>query len=881
MLKINELNRIHLGVQGENDARTIEIDVTEWMKSYPAGTVSVWNKRNGETINYTPTGIEYDADEKILSWTPSGVDTFYAGAGWCGIILTENGVVKKSRNIETFVTASESDIPGSDANAFDYNRASNKPKLNGVEIQGEKDLKTLGAFDDTNMSSTTKTMSAAKIKEELDKKIDKANIENDLTGTAEGKVLDARQGKILKDQVDGKIDKPFGVTAGKFLQTDNDGKEIWGNPADAAVIAQYVASWLSEHTSGGETLVADDTFTIPGAAAESVAVGALKSALNSSLGYLAYINYACDLWIANDKSVSLNSETSKSTLIPVSNGQKIYTKYNGTNTIRFVFLKSAPVSGSTASLSDTYNDIVYNNSESGVEYTIPADTNYLWIGDVNRLGSLQSPDILKIDGIDIKITLDETIIQIYEKIEQNKSALQTDIQDIVENGVGFATNAQKAVIAENAGFEWFFASEDVDFNRTAVETVFSDYVEFTRTDQAFSINVSAFSISRDSSLVCYAFGLWDIEDLVGKGKHIILDFTNSGYVSSGASYYINKLLLTKGYDYGSANILYTFNTDSLQSKISRIEFDLDTLADFSGEDHVRLLIGFSHTISSSGGTVTGRGATTISVKAQMITGEVYAKHLLGFDPNDYYTKTQSDNRYAQKPSWYYGKKICTFGDSLTGNGHFASDEVNTGYWQPLLHDYLGATVINVGVGGTTVFNNGQGSTQNGYNLTQSWMCSDERINMIPQDSDVIIFWGGHNDAYSIHPFSDLTIGQETPDDTLFTGAYQICLSKMVARCPNALIICVTPHVARTDENSNENTEFVGGNGRTMNNCAKLVVDICHYYGFPVIDMRDSGLSVLNHAKYFADVIHVNSTDGAEMVAMAMINGLKRFEPIEF
>ena len=85
MFKIDELNRLYLGVQGENAARTIVIDVSEWLKTYPGGTVSIWSKRNGENTNYTPNGLVFSATDKTISWTPDGVDTFYAGPGRCGI----------------------------------------------------------------------------------------------------------------------------------------------------------------------------------------------------------------------------------------------------------------------------------------------------------------------------------------------------------------------------------------------------------------------------------------------------------------------------------------------------------------------------------------------------------------------------------------------------------------------------------------------------------------------------------------------------------------------------------------------------------------------------------------------------------------------------
>ena len=41
MLKINEVERIYLGIQGENNARPITIDVSPWIMQYPNGTEGI------------------------------------------------------------------------------------------------------------------------------------------------------------------------------------------------------------------------------------------------------------------------------------------------------------------------------------------------------------------------------------------------------------------------------------------------------------------------------------------------------------------------------------------------------------------------------------------------------------------------------------------------------------------------------------------------------------------------------------------------------------------------------------------------------------------------------------------------------------------------
>lgn len=105
MLKVNELTGIYLGVRGENYARTIEIDVSPWTTGHPAANISIWHKRNGASAKEA-TGAQYNPETRVISWSPSGIDTYNEGAGIAEIRMTEDGVIKKSRDIPTLTTPS-------------------------------------------------------------------------------------------------------------------------------------------------------------------------------------------------------------------------------------------------------------------------------------------------------------------------------------------------------------------------------------------------------------------------------------------------------------------------------------------------------------------------------------------------------------------------------------------------------------------------------------------------------------------------------------------------------------------------------------------------------------------------------------------------------
>ena len=105
MLKLNNLNRIYLGCQGENMAQTISIDVSDWIAGYESGIVTIWHKRNGDEVPY-PVAATLDMENGIMYWTPTRTDTYVAGEGEAEFRLSEYSVVKKSRKVITGVSPS-------------------------------------------------------------------------------------------------------------------------------------------------------------------------------------------------------------------------------------------------------------------------------------------------------------------------------------------------------------------------------------------------------------------------------------------------------------------------------------------------------------------------------------------------------------------------------------------------------------------------------------------------------------------------------------------------------------------------------------------------------------------------------------------------------
>lgn len=103
---------ILLGRCGENLARTVEIDVSEYLKEYPGAVVTLLHRRHGED-NIYPVAAELR--DGCLIWQPTSADTAIVGDGEAEVRVTVDGVLAKSKIISTVVsrslTGQETDAP--------------------------------------------------------------------------------------------------------------------------------------------------------------------------------------------------------------------------------------------------------------------------------------------------------------------------------------------------------------------------------------------------------------------------------------------------------------------------------------------------------------------------------------------------------------------------------------------------------------------------------------------------------------------------------------------------------------------------------------------------------------------------------------------------
>ena len=103
-IEIGKLSRLTLGYQGENNARPINVDVSDWLKEFPGAAVGLMLMRPGEDEFY-PAAVK--VKDGVMSFIPTRGDLVYAGEGEAQFILTGTDDVElRSRVVKTTINAS-------------------------------------------------------------------------------------------------------------------------------------------------------------------------------------------------------------------------------------------------------------------------------------------------------------------------------------------------------------------------------------------------------------------------------------------------------------------------------------------------------------------------------------------------------------------------------------------------------------------------------------------------------------------------------------------------------------------------------------------------------------------------------------------------------
>ena len=251
-----------------------------------------------------------------------------------------------------------------------------------------------------------------------------------------------------------------------------------------------------------------------------------------------------------------------------------------------------------------------------------------------------------------------------------------------------------------------------------------------------------------------------------------------------------------------------------------------------------------------------------------------------------------------------GRVCATLGSSLT----------QMGKWDVIVKQALGfAKMYNRGSGQTTMADmrkyntagypaqrkilsnvdnyseeNSSVFSDSGTITIDAWYSSEARINLLPQNADLVLIDLATNDAYRAinnptlvdfdefmkpHVFSGDVWSADSFDDTTFEGAFFTMVKRIQTRCPNARIVVwgMLMNSLFTDKNDSLKKYM------TM---YSRIEELCRKCGAIFIDtMMYEGANKFNILDYHTDYVHPATTDLAvSAVAGALIGHLKNIYP---
>ena len=243
---------------------------------------------------------------------------------------------------------------------------------------------------------------------------------------------------------------------------------------------------------------------------------------------------------------------------------------------------------------------------------------------------------------------------------------------------------------------------------------------------------------------------------------------------------------------------------------------------------------------------------------------------------------------------FVGKVISIMGDSIStfegwipiDDGHNLNhrkrypqanlfDDVRLTWWHMLITN-LGAKLgVNDSWAGSMVSNT---ATTNSADLgPDACMSSVTRITNLGSNGtpDLIFFYGGTNDAArnvpmgTFDPSKFQQVDLTTTTWSTFADAYAVAIMRMQYFYPDAKIIAMTPTWT---------TSYY--TPQRLNEVAKMIEEVCDYFGVAVVDLRKCGINRNNLDKTLGDGIHPSAL-GMEMIEKYLRKQLLSFYEGDF
>lgn len=228
------------------------------------------------------------------------------------------------------------------------------------------------------------------------------------------------------------------------------------------------------------------------------------------------------------------------------------------------------------------------------------------------------------------------------------------------------------------------------------------------------------------------------------------------------------------------------------------------------------------------------------------------------------------SRIAINNDKMFGKTFLSYGDSQTAQGK----------WQPYVADALNMKSVVFGFGGYPV---AQVNPSNiGWSLSSDFLLNELEKKIQECNPDIITVMGLTNDFNydGTDDMNNITIGDnESTDLKTVKGALKAIVAYIQNRHPEITVVLMSPCGGLTKQaGKNISTPLKNANGYTLADFAKATKEIAEWIGVPFIDVYGCGITIYNSATYIEDGVHMNSEQGAKLVANKVINGLKSIMP---
>lgn len=264
MYEIDKINFLQIGVQGENIARKIEIDMTKWVEELEEDGVSGYTfglifKPYNDPDKY-PMVTTYDNETHVLTWRVSSAATQVSGVGYTEVRAqeSESGLVKKTRIIPTAV---EDSVSGNEVEPPEPQEEWVTAVLNAGEA----------AVEANEAAQEAKTAA----EDARDAAQAAAGNFQDLSASVTGLAAGTSPTVDVTHSEGGYYNLAFGIPKGDKGDT--------GDPAPAEQVVPAVDDWLDEHITNPSNPPLDTSLSLSNAAAPANLVGDLKVALGDGL----------------------------------------------------------------------------------------------------------------------------------------------------------------------------------------------------------------------------------------------------------------------------------------------------------------------------------------------------------------------------------------------------------------------------------------------------------------------------------------------------------------------------------------------------------------------------------------------------------------------